>query len=273
MGVSVDLAGKTGVVTGASSGIGRAVAERLGAAGASVFLVGRTQEAMEESCARIEEAGGKAESVTVDVRDAAALRALVDRAAEETGRLDVMVNNAGLSYPDPIVDQTVDQWREMLEVNVLALLVGSQAAIHAMRRVGHGGHVVNISSVAARNREAGVYGATKHAVSAITSTLRKELEDEDTRVVSIMPGAVATNFARNYDPEVIEGMGSLAGIDLDWERGERLPDDVLEKAQAAMDRVLARPDDVADAVLYAVSVPLRLNIEEIVVRPAKQVEL
>lgn len=267
------MEGKTAVVTGASSGIGRATAERLGSAGARVYLAGRTEAAMEESRARIEEAGGKADVVALDVRDHDALRGLVDRAADETGRLDVMVNNAGLSHPGPIVDQAPDQWREMLEVNVLSLLVGCQAAIGAMRRTGSGGHLVNISSVAAQNRESGVYGATKHAVNCISSTLRKELEDEDIRVVTIMPGAIATNFARNFDPEVVQGIGALVGVEMNWERGERLPDEVLEQAQDALRQLLAAPEDVADAVLYAVSVPLHLNIHELVVRPAKQLQI
>lgn len=273
MSVEVSLEGKTAVVTGASSGIGRAVAERLGGAGARVFLAGRTEAAMEESRARIEEAGGKADVVILDVRDGEALRGLVDGAADETGRLDVMVNNAGLSHPGPIVDQEPDQWREMLEINVLALLVGCQAAIRAMRRTASGGHIVNISSIAAQREDSGVYGATKHAVNCISSTLRTELEDEQIRVVTIMPGAVATNFARNFDPEMIRGIGTLVGVEMEWERGDRIPDDVLEQAQEALKQVLAAPEDVADAVLYAVSTPLHLNVHEVVVRPAKQLQL
>lgn len=237
-----------------------------------MYLVGRTAEAMEESRARIEEAGGKAEVVALDVRDTDALNALIDRAADDTGRLDVMVNNAGLSHPGTIVDGEVEHWREMFEVNVIALLAGCQAAIRAMRRTGNGGHIVNVSSVAALRRESGVYGSTKHAVNAISHTLRQELEDENIRVVCVMPGAVATNFARNFDPEFIKGLGALVGQDIDWEKGDRLPDDVVAAAQAAMEQVLATPEDVAEAVLYAVGAPLRVNIAEVVVRPAKQMQ-
>ena len=272
MGVDVSLEGKTAVVTGASSGIGRAIAERLGSEGARVYLAGRSAEPMEESRARIEDAGGEAEVVTIDVRDVAAVRGLVDRAVEDTGRLDVMVNNAGLSYPDKIADADPEQWREMLEVNVLALLVGSQAAIRAMRRTRSGGHIVNISSVAAQRNNSGVYGATKHAVNCITSSLREELEDDDIRVVSVMPGVVATNFARNFDPEVVKGIGAVAGIELDLKPGEKIPDEVLEKTQAGLEKLIASPEDVADAVAYVVSLPLRVNIAEIVVRPAKQLQ-
>lgn len=273
MSVEVSLQGKTAVVTGASSGIGRAIAEGIGRAGARVYLGGRTEAAMEESRARIEEEGGKADVVVLDVRDADALRSLVDQAADETGRLDVMVNNAGLSYPGPIADQTLDQWREMLEVNVLALLVGSQAAVAAMRRTGSGGHIVNVSSVAAQRAESGVYGATKHAVNCISSTLRTELEDENIRVVTIMPGAVATNFARHFDPEIVKSIGALVGIDMDWEQGSRIPDDILEQAQDALKQILAAPEDIAEAVLYAVGAPLNLNVHEVVVRPAKDLHL
>ncbi len=271
MAVTVSLEGKTAVVTGASSGIGRSIAERLGSAGARVYLVGRSAEPMEASRVRIEEAGGKAEVVPLDVRNVDALRGLVERAAEDTGRVDVMVNNAGLDYPDKIADADPERWREMLEVNILALLVGSQAAIRAMRR-GSGGHIINISSVAAQRNNSGVYGATKHAVNCITSSLREELEDDAIRVTSVMPGVVATNFARNFDPEVVKGIGAVAGIDLDLKPGEKIPDEVLEKTQGALEQLIASPDDVADAVLYVVGLPLRLNIAEIVVRPAKQLQ-
>lgn len=269
MGEQAGMQGKGVVVTGASSGIGRAIAERFGAAGAHVVMAGRTESAMKESRQKIEDSGGSASIVTLDVRDPAAVQDLVAGAASAHG-LDVMVNNAGVSHPGPIGQGTPDQWREMLEVNVLALLVGAQAAMTAMRAAGRGGHIVNISSIAAHSRESGVYGATKHAVNCITSSLRTELEDENIRVVSIMPGAVATNFARNFDPSVIQGIGAVAGVEMDWEKGDRLPDEVLEKTQAALDQSLAAPEDVADAVLYAVGAPLRLNIEELVVRPAKQ---
>src|SRR5689334_2553335 len=101
---ALSLSGKTAIVTGASSGIGRAIAEKLGEAGAHVWLAGRTASSMEDSRRQIEAAGGKATVAVVDVRDVEAMRGLVQRAARETGRLDIMVNNAGLSYPTPIVD-------------------------------------------------------------------------------------------------------------------------------------------------------------------------
>ena len=264
------LTSKTAVVTGASSGIGRAIAERLGAADAHVYLAGRTIAAMDDSKKRIEAAGGRATSVVADVRDTAQVQGLVERAAEETGRLDIMVNNAGVSHPSTIIDADPAEWREMFETNVIALLTGCQAAVRAMRKTGAQGHIVNISSVAARRPDSGVYGATKHAVNCISATLRNELEGDSIRVVTIMPGAIATNFGRNFDPAVIAPLVRVSGVEVELKRRERLPDEVFEKMPAAMRQTLGSPDDVANAVLYAVSQPIDVNVAEIVVRPPKQ---
>jgi NADP-dependent 3-hydroxy acid dehydrogenase YdfG len=264
------LAGKTAVVTGASSGIGRAIAEKLGTAGAHVYLAGRTIAAMDDSKKRIESAGGRATPVVADVRDTKQVQALVERAADESGRLDIMVNNAGVSHPSAIIDADPSEWREMFETNVLALLAGCQAAVRAMRKTGAEGHIVNISSVAALRPDSGVYGSTKHAVNTISRTLRNELEGDSIRVVTIMPGAIATNFARNFDPAVISPFVRAAGVEVDIKRGERLPDEVFEKMPAALRQTLGSPDDVANAVLFAVSQPIDVNVAEIVVRPPRQ---
>jgi NADP-dependent 3-hydroxy acid dehydrogenase YdfG len=273
MGSSTSLEGKTAVVTGASSGIGRAIAERIGASGAHVFLAGRTAEAMAASRERIEKTGGRATTVVMDVRDVGQVRALVDRAVRETGRLDVMVNNAGLSYPAPIIDGDPEEWRAMFETNVIALLAGCQAAVRAMRQCGAAGHIVNVSSVAAQRSDSGVYGATKHAVNCISSTLRKELEDDMIRVVNVMPGAIATNFARNFDPVLVAGLVQSTGVQVEVKRGERIPDEVLEKLQPAMRQLLGNAEEVADAVFYAITQPIHVNVAEIVVRPPKQLNL
>ena len=127
--MTAQLSGKTAVVTGSSSGIGRAIAEKLGSAGAHVYLAGRTMEAMEASKAKIEAAGGKATPVVLDMRDVKQVQSLVERAEEETGHVDIMVNNAGVSHPGTIADADPEGWREMLETNILGLLAGSQAAI------------------------------------------------------------------------------------------------------------------------------------------------
>lgn len=273
------LAGKTAVVTGASSGIGRAVAETLGGAGAHVVLGGRTAEAMDQSVKRIEQWGSTAESLVGDIRDVAVARALVDRATASTGRLDIMVNNAGLSYPGPILEADPDHWRAMLETNILALLVCAQHAVKAMRACGAQGHIVNISSLAAHRPDSGVYGSTKHAVNVISESLRKELEKDPIQVVTIMPGAIATSFARHFDPAVLRTMASLAGGDqgtlgdVELRQGERIPDDVVAGARAGLPEHLGAPDDVADAVLYAVTRPASVHIAEIVVRPNRDLAL
>ncbi len=269
-----DLSGRTAVVTGASSGIGRATAEALGAAGAHVVLGGRTVAAMEASAKEIGAAGGTAEVVVLDVRDPEQTRALVDRATAATGRLDIMVNNAGVSHPEPIMEAEPEHWRTMFDTNLLALLVGSQAAVRAMRACGAEGHIVNISSVAALRPDPGVYGATKHAVNAISNSLRQELMNDPIQVVNIMPGAVATSFARNFDPEMLAGLAAMAGTEpIDVVPGERLPDDVLVAAQAAMAEHLCAPEDVAQAVLWAVTRPAGVHIAHLVVRPNRDMSL
>jgi NADP-dependent 3-hydroxy acid dehydrogenase YdfG len=267
------LSGKTAIVTGASSGIGRAIAEKLGRAGAHVYLAGRTREAMDASKARIEKDGGRATVVTLDVRDVAQTQELVRRAARETGRLDVMVNNAGLSHPAPILAGDPEEWRVMLETNVLALLVGSQEAVRAMRECKAEGHIVNISSIAADRPDSGVYGATKHAVTCISRSLRRELEEDAIRVIDVRPGAIATNFARNFDPAFVASFIQASGVQVEVKRGERLPDEVMEKLQPMMKRLLCSPEDIANVVLFAVTQPIDVNVSEIVVRPAKQIPL
>lgn len=267
------LASQTAVVTGASSGIGRAIAEKLGAAGAHVYLTGRTQAAMEAAAAAIVEAGGRATVAALDVRDVAGLRGLVDRALRESGRLDVMVNNAGLSFPASIVDGDPEEWRQMLETNVLALLVGCQAAVRAMRACHAHGHIVNVSSIAAQRPDSGVYGATKHAVNCISSTLRRELEADTIRVVNVMPGAIATNFARHFDPAFLGAFAKAAGMEVAVKKGERLPDEIFDKLSAQMKQTLLAPEEVADAVFFAVTQPIHVAIHDLVVRPAKQLNL
>lgn len=276
------LAGRTAVVTGASSGIGRAIAETLGGAGAYVVLGGRTASAMDESLKRIADAGGSGEAHVGDIRAVATAGALVDAAMSSTGRLDIMVNNAGVSFPEPILQGDPEHWRAMLETNVLALLVGTQAAVAAMRASGGRGHIVNISSVAAKRPDSGVYGATKHAVNCINESLRQELQDDPIQVVTVMPGAVATSFARNFDAAVLQSMAAvaagsaeageeLAGIELT--KGERIPDELLAGARAGLPDHLCGPEDVADAVLWAVTRPDTVHVAEVVVRPNRDLHL
>jgi NADP-dependent 3-hydroxy acid dehydrogenase YdfG len=265
------LVGKTAVVTGASSGIGRAIAEAFGGHGAHVVLAGRSAEPMQDSAKRIADSGGTAEAHVVNVRVPAEVESLVSNAAASTGRLDIMVNNAGVSYPEAIAEADPEHWREMLETNILGLLAGCQAAVRAMRSGGRLGHIVNISSVAALRPDSGVYGSTKHAVNCISNTLRAELLNDPIQVVTIMPGAIATSFARNFDPAVLQLLASTAGAgeSIEITQGEQISDEVLAGAQASLPDHLCTPEDVADAVMFAVTRRPGTHIGEIVVRPNK----
>ena len=271
---SPSLSSRTAIVTGASSGIGRAIAEKLARAGANVVLAGRTRGSMDEAQKRIREAGGQASVVGLDVRDPRQVQELVEGALRDTGRVDIMVNNAGVSYPAPIADADVEHWRAMLETNVLGLLVGSQAAVRAMRACKAEGHIVNISSIAAQRRDSGVYGATKHAVDCISATLRTELENDTIRVVNVMPGAIATNFARNFDPGLRAGVRQGHGARDRGEARRAAARRGVREAPRRAEAAARRPRRTSpNAVLFAITQPIHVNIADIVVRPAKQLAL
>lgn len=261
---------RTVCVTGASSGIGRAIAEHLGSLGAHVFLMGRTAEPMEASAQQIIEAGGQADVAVFDITDSEALQRWIQGAADQTGRLDVLVNNAGFGDMGNLIEGDPGMWKAMLDVNVLALAVGSQAAVQAMRSTGSEGNIISISSIAALRRETGMYGATKHAVNCINATLRGELEDEPIRVTSIMPGVFATNFTRHSDRVLVEALAAEAGItDVQFDDAGRLPREQLEAFQAAMVNRIGDVDHIANAVEYVISQPIEITIEELVIRPQK----
>jgi NADP-dependent 3-hydroxy acid dehydrogenase YdfG len=264
--------GKTAVVTGASSGIGRAVALRLGEAGAHVFAAGRRADALADTVKAVAGAGGAATAVAADLRDPGAVQGLVDRAMADTGRLDVMVNNAGVSFRGPLADSDPEAWREMLEVNVLALAAGSQAAVRAMRACGTQGHIVNISSSATRLEAPGFYGATKTAVNAITASLRKELENDTIRVVSVIPGLTATNLGR-HQPVLVRGLAASLGEETEPSSEGLFPPEALDRVAVAGGPVLASADDVARAVLFAVTQPIELSISEIAIQPARRPDI
>ena len=263
------LTGQTAIITGASSGIGLAIAKRLATVGAHVFLAGRTAEPMEETKRAIEQQGGSASVMTADVRDPLQVEQIVATAVKQTGRLDIMVNNAGLEFPSTILDGKPEEWRAMLETNVLALLVGCQAAVMAMRECGAEGHIINISSVSAQRRNSGVYGATKHAVNVISASLRDELEEDDIRVTNILPGATATNFARNFPAPFVKKMIEMSGTELTPKRGEHYSAETLDEFAKNMKKNLCSADDIANAVIYVVSQPINVNVADIVVRPPR----
>jgi NADP-dependent 3-hydroxy acid dehydrogenase YdfG len=263
--------GRTVCITGSSSGMGRAIAEHLGTLGATVYLMGRNAEPMEESKARIEAAGGKADLATFDVADTAALQAWIQRAADETGRLDVMINNAGFGdFGTSFLGGDPDIWKGMLDVNVLALAVGSQAAVAAMRATESQGNIINISSVAAIRRDSGMYGATKHAVNCINASLRSELEDDTIRVTSIMPGVFATNFSRNVGDDMMGMIAGMAGVEhVERDAEGRVSREILAQLAANMSTTFGDVEDIARTVEFVITQPIHLNIEELVIRPAK----
>jgi NADP-dependent 3-hydroxy acid dehydrogenase YdfG len=180
-----------------------------------------------------------------------------------------MVNNAGVSFRGPLADGDPEAWREMLEVNVLALAVGSQAAVRAMRACGAQGHIVNVSSSATRLEAPGFYGATKTAVNAITASLRRELENDTIRVVTVIPGTTATNLARHHS-EVVQRLAGSLGEEIGPPSEGLFAQEALDRVAVAAGPLLASPDDVARAVLFAITQPIELSISEIAVQPARR---
>jgi NADP-dependent 3-hydroxy acid dehydrogenase YdfG len=266
------LDGKTAVVTGGSSGIGRATAMALAGEGANVAIGGRKASALEEVAGKIKGQGAGVLSQVMDVRNEQEMAALVDAAVQQFGGLDIMVNNAGVSFPGNIAEGNVEEWREMLETNVLALLIGCREAMRAMKQSG-GGHIVNISSNAARNTgpSGQVYSATKHAVNAISDGLRQEVHDAGIRVTVVMPGGTLTNFGRTMPQEVLNNAARALGLDPEAEgirQGEYLPQEGVDRVLQERPGVFLSAEDIANAVLYAVGQPEGVLIDEVLVRPS-----
>ncbi|MGW9434278.1 SDR family oxidoreductase [Streptomyces decoyicus] len=234
---------KVVAITGASSGIGEATARRLAAAGHRVFLGARRTDRLERVVEEITEEGGTAAFGKLDVTDAADIHAFVDAAVCEYGRIDVLVNNAGLMPLSPLEALKTDEWDRMIDVNVRGVLHGIAAALPMMRAQG-GGHFVNIGSVGAYevSPTAAVYCATKFAVRAISEGLRQESAG-DIRVTLVSPGVTESELADSIsDPAAREAMKTYRAVAL----------------PAAA---------IAEAITYAVSQPSQVDVNEIVVRP------
>ncbi|MEP6851737.1 MAG: SDR family NAD(P)-dependent oxidoreductase [bacterium] len=242
------------LVTGASSGIGEATARALAAQGAAVALLARRADRLETLAEAITGAGGRALTIAADVSDRGQAEAAVERTVSELGRLDVLINNAGVMLLGPILDAPVEEWDRMLAINVNGLLYCTRAALPHLLSAAEDeprqvADVVNISSVAGRvpRNGSGVYNATKHGVGAFSESLRQEITQRHVRVGLIEPGAVDTELAGHNRPEIQEGMR------------ERF---------ASMERLEA--DDIAAAILFMVSRPRRMAVNEILVRPTEQ---
>ncbi|WP_035844319.1 SDR family NAD(P)-dependent oxidoreductase [Kitasatospora azatica] len=248
------LEGTVALITGASSGIGHATALELAREGASVALVGRREDRLTDLAAEISSTGGQALVVPADITDAQAAAAAVARTVEGLGRLDILVNNAGLMLLGPAPDADLNDWRRMIDINLMGLMYTTHAAVpHLLKAAGQGprevADIVNIGSVAGRSAFAmsAVYCATKFGVGAFTESLRQELARQHVRVSVVEPGSVDTEL-RTHNPQVVQQViaSSLGDI-------ERL-----------------QSQDIADAIGYIVTRPRHVAVNELLVRPTEQ---
>lgn len=239
------LEGKVAIVTGASSGIGAATASFLAAQGAQVALVARRMDRL-TAVSRALATGNL--PIEGDLNDDSAVAAIVERVGNWAGRIDILVNNAGLSLGRPLERSTDEDFRVMLDTNVRALANLTRHALPYLRK--SRGHVVNISSIAARiaNPGSAMYAATKAAVSSLGESLRKEFLGDHIRMTTILPGFAETEFLDHLP-----------------EKNRR---EAIKQAMASIEPL--KPEDVADAILYAITRPPHVSINEIVIRPTLQ---
>lgn len=244
------LDGRKALITGASSGIGEATALAMAREGAAVALGARRKERLDELVARIESEGGAATAIEADVADEDQARSLVAGAHSELGGLDCLVNNAGVMLLGLVQGAETEEWRRMVEVNLLGLLYCTHAALPLMRD-GGGGDVVNVSSVSGRVAAMGsaVYNMTKFGVVGFSEGLRQEALHVGVRVTCVEPGMVDTELqGHNENPMVVEQ---------------------LDKMREAAGKVL-EAEDIARAVVFAVAQPKHVSVNEVLVRPTGQ---
>jgi NADP-dependent 3-hydroxy acid dehydrogenase YdfG len=241
------IAGKVVAITGASSGMGEAVALYLAERGAKVVLGARDHEKLKALASRIQTAGGEAAYATIDVTRRADLVALVALARKRFGCLDVLISNAGVMPIGPLKDLAVDDWEEMVDVNVKGVLFGIAAALPVFREQG-AGHFIHTASTAARKTapNQAVYSGTKAAVLAISDGLRQEMVKQ-LRVTVISPGFTATNFAEHVKNPELKAQ--------------------LEKSR---DDFAMPPEAVAQAMAYAIDQPDDIDVGEIIIRSTAQ---
>jgi NADP-dependent 3-hydroxy acid dehydrogenase YdfG len=247
------LNGTVALVTGASSGIGEATAVALAQQGAIVAIAARRKHRIDSLAARIADAGGRALAIEADVTAREQAQALVGQTVAELGRLDTLVNNAGVMLLGPAVGAPMEEWERMIAVNVQGLLYCAHAALPHLLAAAEDSprsvaDMVNISSVAGRvaRNGSGVYNATKWGVGAFSESLRQEVARRHVRVSLVEPGAVATELVSHNRPEIREAM---AGRD-DFQKME--------------------PEDIAEAIAYVVTRPWRMAVNEMLIRPTEQ---
>ena len=244
-----NIKGKIVVITGASSGLGEATARLLSGQGALVVLGARRVDRLQALVDNIARQGGEALAVATDVTDRTQVQRLVDRALQAYGRIDVMINNAGLMPHSPLARLKVEDWDRMIDVNLKGVLYGIAAALPAMQRQ-MSGHFINVSSVAGHkvSFNGAVYSATKHAVRALSEGLRQEVKDWNIRTTVISPGAVATELPGSAtEPDIAKGLYDFY------------------EANAISS------DSFARAVAFAISQPDDMDVNEILFRPTRQV--
>jgi NADP-dependent 3-hydroxy acid dehydrogenase YdfG len=245
--LTLDLSGRVVAITGASSGIGEATARACSAAGAAVALAARRVERIERLARELERQGGRALALATDVGDEREARAFVLAAHERLGRLDALVCNAGAMLLGPVDGADTEQWRRMVDANLMGVLYCTHAAIPLMREQGSG-HVVTISSIGGRRARAGsaVYNLTKFGVCAFSEALRQEVAPYGIRVTVIEPGAVETELIAQNTPAIQEQILSR--------HGETEP---LE------------PADIALAIVYALAQRPGVSVNEVLIRPTE----
>jgi NADP-dependent 3-hydroxy acid dehydrogenase YdfG len=245
---SSGIKGKVVVLTGASSGIGEATALLLAERGAKVVLGARGQNRLKTLAARIADAGGEAAYAPTDVKRREDVTNLVKLACERYGKVDVLVNNAGIMPVSPLDDLRVEDWEEMIDINIKDVLYGIAAALPVFRKQGFG-HFVNTASTAGHKTvpNQSIYSGTKFAVRAISEGLRQEAGDK-LRVTIISPGFVRTNFADSVtNPEV------------------------KAKLAESRDKFAMSPDAIARAIAFAIEQPADIDVNEIILRPTAQI--
>lgn len=243
------LTGKVAIITGASSGIGKATAIALAEEGASVAIAARRGDRLNELAQQIEARGGKALPIVTDVTDEAQVNDLIQKTNAVLGRIDILVNNAGIGAPGTIEESNPAEWRRKFDLNVLGVLYATHAVLPIFKAQGVG-HVVNLSSVAGRTARAGmgVYNATKWGVNALSEALRQEVHKNNIRVTIIEPGLVATEFVDNITDPVAK-----------------------QNIEARFKAITPlQPEDIARAIAYAVTQPPHVNVNEILIRPTQQ---
>lgn len=246
----MELQDKVVIVTGASSGIGEATAEKLAAHGAKVVLTARREDRLTQLKQKIEDAGGHALVVVADVTKKDDWKQVVHQAQESFGDVDVLINNAGLMPLSFAKNLKTDEWEKMIDVNIKGVLNGVAAVLPKMMD-NQRGHIVNISSVAGRKVFPGgsVYCATKFAVRAFSEGLRNELAPEyNIRITAIEPGAVATELTNTITDE-----------------------ELMEKVVKPMlDIEPLQSEDIAESIVYALQQPTHVNVQEVLVMPTNQ---